>query len=695
MNFKGIFPMAKIKKIIVFVVLGMVVILFFGCDFFGDQKEEFFLIVNWVEEHGQVFIQPHQGKYEKGTEVNLLASPEEGWKFSHWEGDVEGTDPEIMIVMDRNKEITAIFSPIEFSLGVEIIGKGKVEKEPVTDLQDSYEFGTKIKLTAIPDPNQKFSHWEGDALGTEEEIEIIMDSDKNLTAYFTGPEAWASGTISIEHNWPKSVVEEGLASSKTTPAPERKDVKGMDYGQYKPGEMIIKFYPVTVQAEKNSVFQALNLEVIDQTKILNSYLVKTPGQFIDAEIRMAEQMPGVAYAGPNYLATACVTYPNDQLFGDQWHYPQIRLPQAWTSTTGSSNIRIAVLDTGVDVSHPDLGDNVDVASGYNFIINNSDTNDFHGHGTHVAGTIGANTNNVEGVAGVMWDCTIIPVKVLDDEGNGYYWQIEKGILYAAGLEEPYLSNRAHIINMSLGGLSYCPLLEEAVQKAANAGVIMVAASGNDDGGALRYPAGYQETIAVGAVKYNYQDEPERAYYSNYGPLLDVVAPGGDGSGGVLSTYFSPSGNKNYNYAYYQGTSMATPHVAGVIGLMLTRGIGPNEVREILHRTSIDLGEEGFDEEYGHGLVNAYWAVHDVQKIKILVGNRDGEIINSVFEKVVDLKRQYYELEGIPGGEYRVYGWIDIKGNGVIEPGDYLAESHLIDFNETNILEIDLVLTEVE
>lgn len=577
------------------------------------------MIVNWVEEHGQVFIQPHQGKYEKGTEVNLLASPEEGWKFSHWEGD---------------------------------------------------------------------------ARGTEEEIEIIMDSDKNLTAHFTGPGARASGTISIEHNWPKSVVEEGLASSKTTPAPERKDVKGMDYGQYKPGEMIIKFYPVTVQAEKNSVFQALNLEVIDQIKTLNSYLVKTPGQFIDAEIRMAGQMPGVAYAGPNYLATACVKYPNDQLFGDQWHYPQIRLPQAWATTTGSSNIRIAVLDTGVDVSHPDLGDNVDVASGYNFKNNNSDTNDFHGHGTHVAGTIGANTNNIEGVAGVMWDCTIIPVKVLDDEGNGYYWQIEKGILYAAGLEEPYLSDQAHIINMSLGGLSYCPLLEEAVQKAANAGVIMVSASGNDRG-ALRYPAGYQETIAVGAVNYNYQNEPERAYYSNYGPLLDVVAPGGDGKGSILSTYFTTNGSKVYRYSYFQGTSMATAHVSGAIGLMLSRGIQPNKIREILHRTGMDLGEEGFDDEHGHGLINTYWAVNDVQKIKILVGNRDGEIINSVFEKEVDLKSQDYELEGIPWGEYRIYGWIDIKRNGIIEPGDYLVESYLIDFNEENILEFDLVLTEVE
>jgi len=470
----------------------------------------------------------------------------------------------------------------------------------------------------------------------------------------------------------------------------------MDLENYKPGEMIIKFHPVTAQADRNSVFQGLNLEVIDQLTSLNAYLVKTPGQFIEAEIEMASMMAGVLYAGPNYTVRACVTLPDDPLYGYQWHYPQIRLPQAWSITTGSSDIRIAVLDTGVDAGHPDLGDNVAVASGYNFIDDNSDTNDFNGHGTHVAGTIGANTNNNEGVAGVMWDCTIIPVKVLGDNGTGETWQVASGILYAAGLEEPYLADPAHIINLSLGGPGKCEVIEEAVQKAANQGVIMVAASGNNNNsGELLYPAEFPETIAVGAVNYNYQDAPERAYYSTYGPLLDVVAPGGDGTGGILSTYFAINGNKVYKYSCFQGTSMATAHVSGAIGLMLSRGIKPNKVREILHRTSMDLGEEGFDEEYGHGLINTYWAVNNVQKIKVLVGNRNGNVIDSVWETKIDLRSQAYEIEEIPGGEYRIYAWIDVKGNGVIESGDYLAESYLIDFYEEREVELDLILTEVE
>ncbi len=836
MLLNGAFSRAKTKRIIVFVVLALVAILFSGCDFLGGHKEEFFLIVNWVEEHGQVFIQPNQGKYEKGTKVNLLASPLEGWKFSHWEGDAEGTEPETLVIMNSDKSITATFIkggyslavktegggtvaikpekeiysygdqveltplPFEgwgfsewtgeketkedtinititrdtvltaifleiFTFNIEIEGEGLVVRDPseseylkgtIVELEaipgegwyfscwqdgiegseritqvvmdadkliravfkeeeynltvstigsgivvknpekDSYLFGDPVTLTAEPETDWNFSHWEGDAEGTAEEIDIIMNSDKNITAYFTRPGAQASGTITIEHNWPRSAVEQGLESRNKTTQPGKENVKTMGLENYKPGEMIIKFHPVTAQADMDSVFRGLNLEVIDQLKSLNAYLVKTPGQFIEAEIEMARMMGGVLYAGPNYTVRACIKLPDDPLYVNQWNYPQIRLPQAWNITTGSSDIRIAVLDTGVDAGHPDLGENVAVALGYNFIDDNSNTNDFNGHGTHVAGTIGANTNNNEGVAGVMWGCTIIPVKVLDDNGSGSTWEVASGILYAAGLEEPYLTEPAHIINLSLGGPDKCEVMEEAVQKAEKKGVIMVAASGNNNSsGELLYPAEFPETIAVGAVNYNYQDEPQRAYYSNNGPLLDVVAPGGDGTGGILSTYFSINGNKVYNYDNFIGTSMATAHVSGAIGLMLSGGIQTNEVREILHNTSMDLGEEGFDEEYGHGLINTYWAVNNVQNIKVLVGNRKGNVIDTVLETKIDLRSQAYEIEGIPGGEYRIYAWIDVKRNGVIEPGDYLAGSHLIDFNEEGEVDLVLLMKEVD
>lgn len=246
--------------------------------------------------------------------------------------------------------------------------------------------------------------------------------------------------------------------------------------------------------------------------------------------------------------------------------------------------------------------------GYDFINNDDHANDDDGHGTHVTGTIAQSTNNNLGVAGIAHSCTIMPVKVLDATGTGSYQQVADGIYYA-------VNNGAKIINMSLSGSSPGQTLENAVAYAYNKGVTVIAASGNDGSSSCDYPAAYDNyAIAVGATQY----DQTRAPYSNYGSSLDIVAPGGntdldqnaDGyADGVCQQTFSDT-PKDWAYWFYQGTSMAAPHVSGVAALLISTGVtGPDAVREALESTAEDLGISGWDAEYGWGLIDAYAALN--------------------------------------------------------------------------------------
>ncbi len=665
-------------------------------------RQQYSLDLN-IEGEGEIekeVLKLPAGDYEYETLIKLTAVPAGGWEFNTWQGDATGTEKTIEVLMDGDKEITAVFSELTFSLTVDIQGSGGVDIDPE---KDAYKYGEEVKLTAVPEEEWVFSHWEGDTGGPDQVQIINMTQDKDITAVFAKP-GTAAGEIKIEHNWPGSIRETNLTSryaEKPLPGDLSREEQKEEYQE---NQMIIGFHTIATQSQKKDIFQARNLEVLDRMKNLNAYLVRATGDNLYSKIQSIESLSAVAYAEPNYLAHTLLTVPDDEYYDLQWHYPQIRLPQAWSITTGSSSIRIAVLDTGVDTEHPDLGSNVDSDDGFNFVNDNTDTNDWNNHGTHVAGTIGANTDNSRGIAGVMWDCTIIPVKVLGDKGSGTYWDIARGISYAAGLlEEPTISQPVQIVNLSLGGSSYSEALADAVKAAADAGVIMVAASGNS-GGPLLYPARFPEVIAVGAVDFNYPGPPQRAPYSSYGNELDLVAPGGnldrdsddDGNpDGVLSTAFPRNASKDYGYYFFEGTSMAAPHVAGVIGLMLERGICPADVREIIQRTSLDLGNPGFDPRYGHGLINAFWAVNDVQSIRILVGRREGNTIDAVLEKETDLRAADYFLENIPPGEFRIYAWIDVRGNNIIEPGDYLAETEVIEFDGTESVLKNLILTEEE
>ncbi len=321
---------------------------------------------------------------------------------------------------------------------------------------------------------------------------------------------------------------------------------------------------------------------------------------------------------------AAVKTPNDARWFEQYDFRQMNLPEAWAVTTGSPNVIVAVLDTGI-WTHPDLDSKV--VAGYDFVSDVSDAADGNGwdsdptdaardfHGTHVAGTIAAATSNGHGVAGVAWNCRVLPVRVLGRTG-GSWFDIAAGLRWAVGLPVSGVPNNptpARVVNMSLGGESTSATIAQAVSQAAARGATMVAAAGNNASSVPFYPAAYSNVISVYALDSNLN----WASYSNWGTKIDVGAPGGDlnaGLPGILSTYVD--GGLNATYQQLQGTSSASPHIAGVAALLLS--VSPSmsaaTIRSTLIETAVDLGPPGFDVDYGYGMVDAGAALRSIQEV---------------------------------------------------------------------------------
>lgn len=450
------------------------------------------------------------------------------------------------------------------------------------------------------------------------------------------------------------VLSSGLLLAAAFHVQAREDLLPSDLISYGPGEamageILVQFDPGVSSAAIDAINRAHGTAVAYRSPFAGFFRLRLPpGRGVDDMVAAYQRHPQVSYAEPNLVRQA-LTAPNDPLYGYQWHFDDslcpnpygggngggINLESAWDISAGTGVIA-AVIDTGIAYENyservrgrrrtyyqaPDLAQ-TSFAPGYDFVNNDSHPNDDNSHGTHVAGTIAQSTNNALGVAGVAFDATLMPVKVLDAGGSGTDAEVADGIYYA-------VDNGAEVLNLSLGGAGSSTTLANAVAYAYEHGVTIVCAAGNEGDWLNRpsYPAAYDAScIAVAATRY----DETRAYYSNYGSYVDIAAPGGDvtvdqnGDGyadGVLQNTFNPN-TKNtgdFGYWFFQGTSMAAPHVSGVAALLIADGVaGPDQVREALQSTAEDKGAPGWDSYYGWGIVDAYAAlnyafapVHDV------------------------------------------------------------------------------------
>jgi len=364
-----------------------------------------------------------------------------------------------------------------------------------------------------------------------------------------------------------------------------------------------------------------------------------------ATLRADAATLGIAYVEPDYRRQAQLT-PNDADYGEQWNLSStygINAANAWNVTTGSSAVVVAVLDTGIRYDHPDLTGRT--IGGYDFVSDSRVANDgnsrdgdpsdpgdwitaaensagyFRGcgasdsswHGSHVAGILGAAANNSVGIAGVSWNSRILPVRVLGKCG-GTISDIVDAMRWAAGIDisgVPHNDHPARVINLSLAGSGSCSVTEQrAINDVISRGVTVVVAAGNsDENAANSSPGNCNGVINVGAT----DRAGGKASYSNYGTVVTVSAPGGD-SEAILSTIdLGTQGPEAPGYAYYAGTSMASPHVAGVIALMLAKNntLTPTQVRQLLRTavTQFPSGSSCTTSRCGTGIVNALAAVN--------------------------------------------------------------------------------------
>jgi len=477
---------------------------------------------------------------------------------------------------------------------------------------------------------------------------VIVDAYAGTSNYLlrsgqTAPVAAVKLSAAVE-----MVEGEVIAALKTRSYLASDDVKNKDNSRIK---MLEKEHALTIIRESGN---GEMLYSVDTTRIdrltphpfaLFGWGGITPEEW--QVIRTAKALSAsddYRWSAPNYIQHR-MEVPNDLYYEYQWHYPLINLPQAWDITTGSRDVVVSVIDSGV-YDHPDLTSNVDYDLGYDFVRNLLNSGDWDGidsdardpgemfpmfsdyksHGTHVAGTIGAMSDNGTGVAGVNWDVTIMPVRVCGVITCDC-WDITQGMRWSGRLVNDsgtLPSRKADVINMSLAGSVACPGSQDVIDQLVASGIIIIAAAGNDGNSVPLYPASSNNVISVSATTFI----DELAPYSSYGLSIDVAAPGGDSTAdlngdGYVDSVLSPTmiieqyhSTKADQYAFMQGTSMASPHVAGVAALMKSvyPEMGSSEFSSAISSGEIimDLAQNGLtskDTSFGFGRIDARLAVN--------------------------------------------------------------------------------------
>lgn len=353
-----------------------------------------------------------------------------------------------------------------------------------------------------------------------------------------------------------------------------------------PGEAIIGFvgFPDAVRTGTYAGYR-----VVEYNEVLGWALVEAPSVAVVQATLAADA--NVRYVEPQRVFHAQYT-PADPFWMNSdytWGQYQIWADVAWDKTRGTTAAKVCVADTGLYKAHEEFAGQSRVLQGWDFVFNDNDPNDANGHGTHVAGIIGATINNNKGIPGLA-QAAILPARVLNGQGSGTSTQVANGVQYCG-------DQGAHILSMSLGG-AYDATIANAVSYTQGKGTLVIAAAGNDGCACTSYPAGLSGVIGVAAV----DKSLNKATFSNTGPAVDISAPGVS----IVSTYNSATNS----YVYLDGTSMATPFVSGVAALVKTYHPtwSASTISNQLTSTAQDLGAAGRDNSFGYGLVRADRAV---------------------------------------------------------------------------------------
>ncbi len=391
---------------------------------------------------------------------------------------------------------------------------------------------------------------------------------------------------------------------------------------YAPDTILVQFKPDAAKSVVDAITRSMDMERVSYFEQIDVGVYQIPTNRVMHTVDALSACPEVAFAEPNYIRRTLFV-PNDPRYSEQWGFPKINAPAAWDITMGSSDVIVAVIDTGIDQDHPDLVNQrwintdeianngvdddgngyTDDRFGYDFFGNalfgiippgenaeDSDPEDDNGHGSHTAGTVAAATDNGIGVAGTASGCRVMVVRALGTIlGMGYSSDIIKAMFYAT-------DNGAHVISMSLGSTTYSTAELTAAVYAENHDVLVVAAAGNGGNTQMNYPAGYPTVMAVSATT----STDGLASFSSRGANIDVGAPGQ----GILSCSLSGG------YASHQGTSMACPHVAGLCGLVRSQfpTATAAQTRQMVRNGAHDLGATGWDPNFGDGRIDALGAL---------------------------------------------------------------------------------------
>ncbi len=398
---------------------------------------------------------------------------------------------------------------------------------------------------------------------------------------------------------------------------------------YRPGELIVELRAGGGEREIERALRGMGAVRAERGLSGRRYLVSLDASTsVPEAVRALSSVPDVDFAEPNGVVRvlqAQTFTPNDQFFRFQWNLKMIGAERMWAIQKGSPSVAIAVLDTGVayeDYTDPRTGQvfrrapdwgSVTFLPGFDFINRDTHPNDDNFHGTHVASIIAEAANNGQGVAGIAFNCALMPVKVLDASGEGTFFAVAEGIDYAVNFTQGG-SRPVKVINFSLGSPdAQSETVRRAVGRAVANGVVIVASAGNDNKPVIDFPASLPNVISVGAL----DQRKLRARYSSYGTTLSLVAPGGDcrrdddrdGFGDcIYAQTFDPDLAEQgrydeFDYLGFNGTSQSAPHAAAVAALLISQGItDPTAVRTALESTAEDLGAPGRDDQYGYGLI---------------------------------------------------------------------------------------------